>query len=220
MSLGDVRSASTARLREVRLSLELIKELSPVRPGAIRVGVKVIKGMFFVHLYGALEFTVVSAVQRTIQAINAKSPKIQDVKPAFLSLALDAECRSAASVGPTKMWPRRRELFARTQSAEAIAINDSIFPADGSNIKFEQLESVWETFSISAPVLPRLPLRTRLHEITDNRNAISHGRESPMAIGGRYSVQDLVRILAEMDELCTHVVQTFEDYIANDRFLR
>jgi hypothetical protein len=51
MSLGDVRSAYSARFREVRLYLELIKSLSPVRPGAVKVGVKVAKGMFFVHLF-------------------------------------------------------------------------------------------------------------------------------------------------------------------------
>jgi hypothetical protein len=126
---------------------------------------------------------------------------------------------SVASVGLTKAWPRRRDLFARTKSIEAVAINDSVFPADGYNIKFEQLESVWETFCINSPVLPRAPLRTRLHEITDNRNAISHGRESPTTIGGRYSVQDLERILSEIDELCTYVVNTFEEYVDNEHFL-
>jgi hypothetical protein len=219
MSLGEVGSASTARLREVRLHLELIRELSPARPGPVRVGVKIAKGMFFVHLYSVLEFTLVASVQKSIQLINARSHRISDAKPVFLSLALDAECRAVASVGPTKMWPKRRVLFARARSSELILINDSILPSDGSNIKYEQLESIWETFCIDTPVLPRLPLRTRLHEITDNRNAVSHGRESPAAVGGRYSVSDLASIFAEVDELCSHIVQTFEGHIANEGFL-
>lgn len=219
MSLGDVRSTSSARLREVRLHLDLIKELSPSRPGPVRVGVKVAKGMFFVHLYGALEFTVAISVQRALQAINEKAPRIHDVKPAFLSLALDAECRAVAAVGPAKMWPKRRELFARSRSSDCIVLNDNVLPADSSNIKYEQLESIWETFCITAPVLPRPPLRARLHEITENRNAISHGRESPATIGGRYSPTDLTQCFAAVDELCTYVVGTFEEYVANERFL-
>lgn len=219
MSLTDVRGASTSRLREVGHYLALIEGVSPKKPGPVKHSVKAAKGLFFVHLYAVLEFTVVSAVQKTIQVINTSGKTVKDVKPIFLSLALDPECKAVADVGPSKLWPKRRVMFAKVGSTDPLTIDESLFPADGSNIKYEQLASVWETFCISAPVVPRIQLRVRLQELTENRNAVSHGRESPITVGGRYSPADLQDRFKEVGELCNYIVDTLEQYLVAAEYL-
>lgn len=219
MSVADVRIGVDARLREIRLYYELLRDLSPSRPGPPRVGVVAGKGLLFVQLYGALEYCVVALVQDTLRAVNARSPRFIDVKPAFLSVALHDQCLSLANVGPQKVWPRRRELFARAYAMDPVAINDTVFPADSANLRYEQLQSVWDSLCVPDPVLPRVELRGRINEVTENRNAIAHGRETPATVGSRYTIGEMEKRVADIRELCEYYLQVFDHYIRSAAFL-
>ena len=217
--LSDVRAASDARLREVRVYVDDLAKQDQGRPVAIRTGFTAAKGLFFVHLYGALEYTVTQAVQRAIQSINQSSPSFRDLKAAFFSIALDSECKAVAAVGPTKVWPKRWELFERTVSGDAVHISDAVFPADGFNLKIVQMESVWRSFCLPGSVVPKPELRGRLDELAENRNRIAHGRESATSVGSRYSTDDLRIRLTDIDGYCSYVIQTFDAYLTGRDYI-
>lgn len=219
--LTHVSTNSTRRLREVRSYLQMIKKLgSKTSPLTFVKEVAVAKGLFFVHLYGAYEFTVTSTVQEAILVINSSGYKIADCEPVLFSMVLHPECDALAGVGRSKTWDRRRKVFERTGSTEPIYINDSVLPTDGHNLRFSQLESIWRTFSVQAPVLPRMIMKGRLEELVTNRNHIAHGTEAAADIGGRYSMNDLDKRYKDINELCAYVISTFEQHLVDEDYIR
>lgn len=218
MLLSHVSAESAARFVEVSLYLRLIDKLSSNPPVFTRE-LAPAKGLFFVHLYGTYEYTVNSAVQEVLRHINRRNIKIADCHPTFLSLALDPECRSLAGVGPDKTWDRRRTLFRRAKSSEEVTVAETLMPASGGNPSYEHLCSIWETFCIRDPVVPRRELIGRIKELVESRNAIAHGREPAGAVGGRFTTSELHTRHTDISEVCSHVVQSFENYLDNRHYM-
>lgn len=219
--MREVSRNSSRRIRDVRTLLRVIRRLSPGgRAAVVSPEVLILKGLFFVHLYSALEFTVTGAVQGVIHAINSSSHLVCDCHPQFLSMALHAECESMAGVGKSKTWERRWHLFSRVFSTVRVEIDDTLMPTDGRNIGYAQLQSIWTSFNVDVPVLPRMSLRGRLEELVNNRNAIAHGREAAAAVGGRYSTRDLETRLSDVQEICEHVMTSLESCVQRMDFKR
>lgn len=219
--LKDISRISSRRLQEVRSYMNMVRKLAAkTNPLTFTSEVTIAKGLFFVHLYGAYEYTVTAAVQKSIQIINASPYTIADCEPVLLSLVLNPQCDSLSDVGRTKTWERRWNLFEQIFSANSINIDDSLFPTDGKNIRFSQLESIWKTFNIHDPILPRMILKGRLEELVNNRNLIAHGTESPAVVGGRYSSNDLSIRFKDINELCTYIIQVFETYLSNEDYIK
>ena len=116
----------------------------------------------------------------------------------------------------------REEELARLRRfgpEHTVQLDEGVVPTDTSNLRYEQLAEIWETFGISSPVLPRMSLRGRLSEITEHRNAIAHGRESPAAVGSRYSTGELETRMREVYEVSEYLILTFEDYLIRKGFV-
>lgn len=216
--LNDISINSTARFREIRSFLTMLRNISPTTPTS-PPEIAVSKGLFFVNLYGAFEYTVTSSVQKTLSIIDSKQIPVTKFKPTMLSLVLDSQCRSISAVGSAKLWEKRWELFNQLSSSNVVSINNTVMPTDGSNIKYGQLSSIWTTLCIKEPVVPTMIYRGRLEEMAENRNAIAHGRESAATIGRRYSINDLEQRFNDINTLCIYIIQCLENYLTNDDFL-
>jgi hypothetical protein len=215
---SDLKLESASKLVEIREFLDLTRSLIPTPPNPTPNSVLTAKGLFYVHIYGVFEFTITTAVKKTILSINADNNNINNLKPILLSLVLNSECDIIASTR-TRNWNGRWNLFEKIRDNVIIQIPTELFPTDGKNIRYSQLESIWKTFCISAPILNALPIGGRLKDIVDNRNAIAHGNSTPSEIGGRVSINDLYDRYTEMSSYCSYVIQVFEDYINNKDYL-
>lgn len=217
--LEDVLRESTVRLGEVRSYLGMLMSAAPDSRPVYRREAPIAKGLFFVHLYGAFEFTVSTLVQRTIEEINAMNYLVSDCKPIIWSLVLDAECNALADVRRNRMWDKRADLFERIGTSVPLQISISLMPTDGRIFGNSQLESIWRSFSVQDPVHPRPSLRGRLEELVESRNAIAHGRESPAKVGARFTWMELEVRLHDLDELCTHLIVSLDSYLQGKHFL-
>ncbi len=216
---SDITLQSTLRLIEVRELLDFIKSNTPKPPNVEPTNILISKGLFFVHLYGAYEYTVKTTVSRTIDLINKKNPQLNNCKPLFLSIILNSELDSIASVGDKK-WEKRHTLFTKFNTNNIVQIQNDIFPTNGRNLKYRQLQSIWNSFSISDPILPRQSLGGRITELIENRNAIAHGNEPAATIGSLNTISELYIRHSEISEVCSYIIKTFEEYVKNDRFLK
>lgn len=216
---ADLKRDSAAKLVEVREFLELTKSLIPAPPEPTPNSVLTAKGLFYVHIYGVFEYTVTSAVQKAIQYINSESIKVNDIKPIILSMALNSECDSIANTR-SRNWSKRWTLFEKIRDNTTAQITTEILPTNGKNIRYNQLESIWTTFCIDDPILNIPSIGGRLSDIVDNRNAIAHGNADPSEIGSRVSIADLYIRHNEMSNYCSYLIQVFEDYIANQKYLK
>ncbi|MDM8530748.1 MAE_28990/MAE_18760 family HEPN-like nuclease [Anaerolineales bacterium HSG25] len=218
--LSDISANSTIRLREVHSLLQVIRSLESETPLISSKDTKITKGLFFVHLYGAYEYTVTETIQKVLQIISDGSYSVSSYKPSLLSVVLDAECKAICSVGPDKKWLKRRALFEKAATDGIVSIDTVILPTGTGNLKQRQLEELWSMLGVESPALPRPPLIGRLEELVENRNAISHGRESPVTIGGRFTSSDLESRYNDVNELCSYLIQQLEIYLRDKQFLR
>jgi hypothetical protein len=171
------------------------------------------KGLMFVQVYAAYEYTICRVVELAIDAIKAHNHKLRDLSPPLLALFLDPELRSLRDVGHKGVWERRIKLFERAFSAARLDISaDTEIPHDGSHFRYTQLEMIFQVFGIT-----RLPVRRRRHiprinEVVGHRNQIAHGSETAEDVGRRYSRSEISHIMKQMKSVCILQVDVFEAY--------
>jgi hypothetical protein len=62
------------------------------------------RGLAFVQVYAAYEFTVKSVIQTSIDSINSHGHKMKDISPSLLALYLDNELKSLRDTGRKNIW--------------------------------------------------------------------------------------------------------------------
>lgn len=213
---SDINAESTRRLTEARSLVLLIKNEELIQ--SLNLDSKVHKGVFFVLLYGALKYTITAAVQRCISILNRKQYDIHTLKPTLYSLIFHKEC-NAIMEARDKKWTKRYELFSQLEGNKIVNIDDCLFPTSIGNIKYNQLESIWNTFGITRDVVTDVKIKGRLAALADHRNAIAHGRELASVIGGRYTISEIDSIYNDISTYCSYIITVFEDYIMNEMYL-
>ena len=209
----EVATESTKRLNDSKQILLYLNSLEGVNDS------KVFKGIFFVLLYGALEYTISHCVQQCINEINNTSTNYTALKTTLYALIFDSEC-TAIMNARDKKWQKRYELFSLISKDETRVINDTLFPCTIGNMKYNQLESIWKTFGITEPIVQDLSLKSRLSELTDNRNKIAHGRETASDVGRNYDNTRLENIYNEISGYCSYVIDVFRNYVNNQKYLK
>lgn len=170
------------------------------------------KGLIFVQLYAAYEYAVRESVLASFAVVDGHALPLNAIRRGVLTLALDAEFMSLASLGRRTSWDRRLQLLEKAASPEAAKLQGIEFPDDGSHYRPGQLETIWKLMGIPAPIVPQLKHLGRIVELVDNRNAIAHGRFTADEIGSRYSGDDIQQRIEDVQEICIHVVQAIEDH--------
>lgn len=178
------------------------------------------KGLVFVQLYAVYEHAIVDGVLAGLTQLQVHGMAFRDVRHELLSIVLGPELQSAAEAGLKKKWRSRRELFRRSMCSDAVTIPAKHFPGDDSHFRRPQLETIWELFGITSPVVPQGQHFSLIEELVEHRNAIAHGRERPEAIGGRYSIGEIEKRIAWTRDLSLHIVTELETHCANPANLR
>ena len=206
---------SGKRLQDAKKLLDHITQIERVAESQELV--KILKGSFFVLLYGALEKTVFYLVNQCIQILNAKHEKLLNLKPVLWAIVFNDECNAIHNAGDKK-WTKRWELFSQVADVDAKRMNDDLYPTTKGNIKLPQIEGIWKTFGISTPARMNERIATRLSNLADNRMRVAHGRESASAVGASYTAADLNMFYIEVRDYINYLINCFESYIDNQEY--
>ena len=206
---------SGIRLQDARKLLDHITQIE--RDAASQDLVKVLKGSFFVLLYGALEKTVFYLVNQCIQILNTKHEKLLDLKPVLWAIVFNDECNAIHDAGDKK-WTKRWELFSQVQDVEAKQMNDDLYPSTTGNIKLPQIEGIWRIFGIATPARMNERIATRLSNLADNRMKVAHGRETASTVGAAYTANVLNTYYTEVRDYIAYLISCFESYIDNQEY--
>lgn len=213
--LSKVLIDSAGRFSEVRSFLSFIAKADSLSGVSVRQDeIRSAKGLFFVHLYGAFEYSIRRSVLDCFAVINSSRTTYKECRPGFLCVALDPELNRIATVKKERLWQSRKTLFELAFSDDIVVIREDAIPSDGRNYGYAQLQSIWDNLCVKTPVLPRPALGGIVNELVENRNAIAHGRETPASIGGRNSIDDLNKKYMVIDEVCTHIINSLNHYLA------
>ena len=210
----DINQETTRRLTEVHSILRLIKD------EGISIDKRILKGLFFVLLYGALEYVIQASVQRCIILLNRKNTPINNLRYSLLGLILNKECNAVSSTS-NKQWIKRYELFIKLNEITPINnIDEALFPCPTGNIKYKNIEFIWNIFGIETEVINDVKLKSFLNELAEHRNAIAHGRELSSTIGGRLSNEELEVRYKALNSYCSYIIANFEEYIQQNKHLK
>jgi hypothetical protein len=213
--LKTVSASSALRLNEVQVLLSHIvaNELAP--PQIEPASVAILRGMFYVHLYGYFEYSINKAVESLLINISSKSIKYNELDHIFYAAALDAKFTSCESPGKRRAkWERRKNLLETQVSNGEVNIPDTMFSYDLQNIWTETLVYIFNVLGINIYPLPDKAYSGYIDELVDKRNAVAHGRESPALIGIKRCAE-LQKILNVANETVAHVIACFEAYVSN-----
>jgi hypothetical protein len=173
------------------------------------------KGLMFVQLYSIYEFTVTSVVRAAIDEMKRRPTPINTIRLELLGIALHPELSAVTDCSVRKMWRTRIELFRRVECPDIINIPDDTFPNDGSHFRPQQIETIWELFGITAPIVPHSYLIGRITEMVGHRNEIAHGRTTADEIGRRFSVRDISKRISDTKKICLYLIKTMELHCSN-----
>lgn len=174
-----------ARFQEARNLLSFIKsQESTATPPMDSGEVKSMRGLFYVHLYGAFERSANDSVSTFIRATVDLNVNVQHITPHFLPVALDARFKSLQSAQGNGSWKKRLEFVRAMIATSACSINDALFSEHLQNALPETLEAVAEYMGIGTPTFGASDVLA-VNEVVDKRNAVAHGRASPSEIGAR-----------------------------------
>jgi RiboL-PSP-HEPN len=215
------KQSATNRLTEVRQLLETIKSLEStevLRPDSTEV--LILRGLFYVHLYATFEHSVNEAVLTLLRAVNDLKIKTVHLEPIFLSVSLDSDFNSLRDSGVNHRWTRRIDLLRKQSSMDQAAIDENVFSSYLQNIWQKNLQQIFDCFFINEPIVPNLTCSPFIDEIVNKRNAVAHGRESPVRVGSGTRSSDLHIRLDAISQIITHLIQCFERHVTELNFVR
>ena len=163
------------------------------------------KGLLFIEIYAVYEYTVKSVMRGAIDQIVAKSHNYADLRPSLLAIFLDPELQSLRSTGPKTIWESRLSLFERSVSEKPIS-PVRVLPSDGNHFRHTHVELILKSLGVTRTFTRRRRHLYMIDEVVNNRNAISHGDETPLDVGRRYSRKDLLRRIRLMQGICLRLV--------------
>jgi hypothetical protein len=214
---------SADRIRQAALQLVYAKKLEEKKEdidSTLEELIRIQKGLIFVSLYSAIEFTLTSSVSQFLTAIQRNPKKPFEYKKYLLCTVMNAEFNAIIDCSKKTVWKNKAKLMDCLFSDDPVNIDNAVFPTDGTNISHNQISEIWRLFHLPNPILPDGVHPWLLNEIKEHRNAIAHGRERAATIGGRFSVELLEKRHESVALLCAHIVSSFEEHFKSKAFLR
>lgn len=220
MSFSAVRTITSSRFSEVQVYLNFITAEEPDNPtDTTSVQVKIIRGLFYVHLYAAIENSINELVQKSLLLINSKQVKNNHYTLRFNTISVLDKLHSLRDCSNKNFTNRSVALMQEIGSRNVRELNETAFSNQLQNIWMSTVLEVYDAFGIRNPIFePRV--RATIDEIVDKRNAVAHGRESAQTIGERHRSDVLRQKLNIAQTFIIQVIDDFENFYDDKKFLK
>lgn len=217
--LVSLRSGSSDRIRQSSLLLQHLRQLEAVGIAGNEELLKTQKGLLFISLYASLEFTITNSVSEFLSELQTSAQAPHTYRVSLLPTLMNREFNAVIGASKRTVWSHKQNLVNRIFANDVCAIDNDVFPTDGTNISAEHFQAVWSQLAIPGSALPPGVNPWTINEIKEHRNAIAHGRERAATIGARFSLAALEDRHRIVEEICAHTVLSFEEHILNRTFL-
>lgn len=217
--LTALRTASDDRLRQAFLLLQNIKKLDEENGLEENELLKILKGMFFIALYACIEHILTKSVSDFLLHIQSAPAAPKKYKQSLLPTLLNSELNSLINSSKKNIWQSKSNLISRIFDDAYCAVDNNVFPTDGTNITYDHFQEIWLQLSLPGKAIPPEISHWVVNEIKEHRNAIAHGREKASTIGGRFSVAALESRYRQIEKICTNTIICFQDHINQKTYL-
>lgn len=221
MSFDSTRALAAERLNEALVYLNHIQTCEPPPPQPGSLELKIMKGLFIVHLYGALEKITTEALQLLLRKICSIQPKNSDVALPFNVISMSKKWKSVKDSGYKDIFPRMTEFFLSIESQNFHGIEETLFADRLQNIWAKTFEDILGALGMTNGEFRLTASEIALiDELVDKRNAVAHGRESAASVGEKYQCEDLRRKHAHVLVLINNFIEQLDLYFQNRSFIQ
>lgn len=217
MSFNIVRANSRERFSEVHINLSYIESIEPNAEATPEI--KIMRGLYYVHLYSVLEKSLNETIEQTLLLIKSKNIKNRHFSTLFNVISLNSKMQSFKQCGYKEYFDRSSDIFEGVDSESIFDISNTIFSQNLQNIWYKTIQDTIRSFG-ATPILVEPRVRLTIDEVVDKRNAVAHGRETPIVVGERHRCNVLRTKTQEIQMVVEQIISTFEEYIANYKFLK
>ncbi|MCA7992759.1 hypothetical protein LGM63_19085 [Burkholderia cepacia] len=212
MTLPIPHAAIAERFKEVRSLLSHIKASeSTAIPPMDSDDVKILRGLFYVHLYGALEKSLNDIIEIFLQSVSALQLKYWDLSLRFLPTAMNPHFKSLSDSQSQKKWRKRVELVNAIDNGDACRIESSVFSVHLQSSETETLSDITTYLGITSDAIKTSADRYYVDEVANKRHQVAHGRASPATVGAKGRSNDLeIRL-----DAIRRTVDLFSDLLEN-----
>lgn len=220
MPMNAVKTRTSERFNEVLIFLNYVSSLEPensTEPVALEV--KIMKGLFYVHLYSAFEKSINDTVETVLSLISSKNVKNNHLLAPVLSVVLSDKIKSLKDCGYAKIFVKSSDVFVDAASTNITPINETIFSNQLQNIWVKTIDEIFQTLGIP-PLSLDIRSKTTINEVVERRNAVAHGRDSAASVGERYRVGVLREKMEIISFSTNEIISTIEDHYLSKRYIK
>ena len=211
-----LKATVAGRLSEARRIIALARSIE----SAADADARSLRGVVYVLLYGAVEYSVSNAVQTVLRFISESDASYSELRQSVYAIALDAHFTSLAFVGSEKKWAKRLELLEHQTSASICRIRDDLLTDQLQNVRISTLRSLFGALGLNGDVVSHPSFLGYINDIADRRNELAHGELSPADVGGRKTNDDVERALSAVDDTVSYLLDRFENYCRQREFIQ
>lgn len=220
MELNIPRAQVFGRFQEVRLLISCIKQNESVdTPPVDSEEVKILRGLFYVHLYGVFERSLNDAVALFLQSVSSLNLRRKDFSLNFFPVAMNSQFKSLGDDRSKKNWSKRFEFVSAILSDEVCRIENSIFEPHFQSSKISTISEVATYLGMNPDAINASADRYYVDEVVQKRHQVAHGRVSPSALGARGRSPDLELRFEAVSRLIELFMDMLESYFSSLGFV-
>lgn len=220
MGLELPRSQIADRFREVRTLLSFIKTQESTHvPPSDSIEVKILRGLYYVQLYGALEQSLNEATESFLQGLSEFRLCNNDFTLQILPTIMNSHFKSLSEVQGQKRWQKRVDFISAMTSNDQSRIENTVFSPLFQSSDIEVISNVLSYIGISPASLRESEDRFYLDEVVQKRHQVAHGRISPSIVGSRGRSGELQLRLEAVSRIVDLFVELLDEHFRNFNFL-
>lgn len=178
------------------------------------------KSAAYVFLSAALENFVRSLLQDLLVEIASQPLTLPDVRSSLFALVCHGNFASLADSGRERMWALRTGLLKTLFDQAQQFIPSYEVPLDRKTLSRYHFNNIWAVFGFDGDSLPS-PLHVRaLEELSKGRNDVAHGNIDPITFGRGKATQDVLQLIARIEDIVEHLYLKADDYLRKKGYLR
>lgn len=219
MSIEIIKSSARSRFGEVFSYLNFLSTLEPKDLSPASLELKIMRGLFYVHLYSVIEKTINELVEDILISIKIDNIKNKDLKIHVNTISLYSKLQSFKDCNSKNFFDKANDIFSCIESDHVYPFNETMMSLFLQNIHYSSLVKITELFGVNGFIAN--PVHSLIiEEITGKRNAVAHGRESASIVGQTHSTNRLREIMLTTQEIIFSYIDIFEAYISTKAYIK
>lgn len=192
MPFRSLRSNINARFVEVNTLLNYIKSIedSITPPATTPIEYKILKGLFYVHIYACVEFAVNKLVVDTLSLIKSKNIMYSHFENKFHTISLHSQLHGVRDCNSKYFLDKSSDIFIQIDSTNVVTFDETLVSKYIQNVWGKTFNQLTKTLGMSLFTITGRTIAI-FDELVDNRNKVAHGRDSAENVGSSPNYIDL-----------------------------